>query len=100
MPKRFALIIASVLLAPLPVAHAAKLCKSTMSAEANLWPTKAVAQASATTAWQTRVTARDGLIYANWVNADAKQVDCKMTTSPVGANTWSCTVTAKPCILQ
>lgn len=105
MRSRSALVLAaasacSVLLAGAIPADAAKVCKGPVSAGANLWPTRAVAEATAVTAWQARVTTRDGVMYANWVNASSKTVSCKQTTSLTGANTWGCDLTARPCILQ
>lgn len=61
---------------------------------------KTLATTLATNAWPAKASMQHGVQFANWSNAKDKSTSCKLTTSPVGVNVWSCTVRAKPCILK
>jgi len=93
------LVCGVFVLAGLGQAAAATVCKSAVDGIGRD-VFKQVATTMATSAWPVKVIALHGVQYANWSNATGKSTTCKQTTTALGANVWTCTVTAKPCILQ
>lgn len=91
--------VAAALLAFSAPAEAAKVCKPRHTSAYTHGAIRASVEARAIVLWSADVTARYAARYANWENAEGRNVSCSRYTSALGVNLWRCRAAATPCRL-